>query len=646
MSKRSRRRRPEPPPASVCGLSRPDAAPVSHEPLARRVLTVWWGPVAIASAALAMLAWTWGTWPDVLIDFGVERYIPWRLAQGDVLYRDIAFHNGPFSQYFNALCFGLFGSSLRTLVFSNLVWLALLICLLHYALRQVGSRTAATIACLVFVLLFAFGQYLGIGNYNYVCPYAHEMTHGLTLSLAAVVAAWPADRRQRSRMALGGLALGIAFLTKTEVFLPGAFATATAVALSLWFQRPGWRPTIARVGCFLIAFLVPPTIAFVCLATAMPTAQAMLGTLGTGAVALHRDILDLPFYRRGIGLDQPMHNAWLMLSLTGLEAIILAPAAALGLLLRRPQRFRRVIVAAVFFAMGAILWCLQTHIPWYDMARPLPILMLAMAAAVVASFVRGPRKRADQFRLVRQVSLLVFAMVLLTKIALYARIYHYGFILAMPAVLLLCVAAFDWIPRFLDRRGGFGPVFAAAAAALLSVTIVAHLDVQSQLISAKTCRVGAGADAFWAYAAGDLVNTITAEIAKRTPPAKTLAVFPEGVMINCLTRLRNPTPYIHLMPTELILFGEQRIQAAYQAHPPDLIVFAHKDTSEFGLRFFGQNYGQRLADWVLANYRPVALAGSLPFQNDQFGILLLEKKDGPATEEDAPRRSDMRNGGQ
>ena len=49
--------------------------------------------------ALAMLWWTWGRWPDVLVDFGRELYVPWRLASGDVLYRDVAYLNGPLSAY-------------------------------------------------------------------------------------------------------------------------------------------------------------------------------------------------------------------------------------------------------------------------------------------------------------------------------------------------------------------------------------------------------------------------------------------------------------------------------------------------------------------------------------------------------------------
>jgi len=50
----------------------------------RATLIRWGGPFVIAIAAGAMLRWTWGTWPDVLVDFGRELYVAWRLAEGEV----------------------------------------------------------------------------------------------------------------------------------------------------------------------------------------------------------------------------------------------------------------------------------------------------------------------------------------------------------------------------------------------------------------------------------------------------------------------------------------------------------------------------------------------------------------------------------
>jgi hypothetical protein len=47
------------------------------------------------------------------VDFGAQLYVPWRLAEGDVLYRDIHQHLGPLSSYLNALLFAVFSAATR-----------------------------------------------------------------------------------------------------------------------------------------------------------------------------------------------------------------------------------------------------------------------------------------------------------------------------------------------------------------------------------------------------------------------------------------------------------------------------------------------------------------------------------------------------
>jgi 4-amino-4-deoxy-L-arabinose transferase-like glycosyltransferase len=126
----------------------------------------WFGPALVALAAVAMLVWTWQTWPDVLVDFGVQLYVPWRLTQGQVLYRDIAHYTGPLSVYYNALAFWLFGASLRVLEIANLPILAATIALIYWLALRLGGRICATICGLSFVALFAFAHLTPSGNYN------------------------------------------------------------------------------------------------------------------------------------------------------------------------------------------------------------------------------------------------------------------------------------------------------------------------------------------------------------------------------------------------------------------------------------------------------------------------------------------------
>ena len=77
------------------------------------------------------------------------------------------------------------------------------------------------------------------------------------------------------------------------------------------------------------------------------------------------------------------------------------------------------------------------------------------------------------------------------------------------------------------------------------------------------------------------------------------------------------------MPPELAFYGEPRMLAALDAAPPDYVALVHKDTGEYGARFFGRDYGRDLYRWVRRNYREVATFGATPFHGARFGIALL-----------------------
>ena len=63
--------------------------------------------MVIVGVFAAMVMASRGTWPDALIDFGRELYVPWQLTLGKVLYRDVQSYYGPLSPYINALWFKL-----------------------------------------------------------------------------------------------------------------------------------------------------------------------------------------------------------------------------------------------------------------------------------------------------------------------------------------------------------------------------------------------------------------------------------------------------------------------------------------------------------------------------------------------------------
>ena len=98
--------------------------------------------------------------------------------------------------------------------------------------------------------------------------------------------------------------------------------------------------------------------------------------------------------------------------------------------------------------------------------------------------------------------------------------------------------------------------------------------------------VGSGADAFVADSRAEEVNRILGELDELAPPTATLAAAPEGIMLNYLTRRRSSTPYITLMPVELLMFGEQEILESFRSQPPEFLVLTDEELNDYGFKYF------------------------------------------------------------
>ena len=617
----------------------PRAEPVraaAAEPPARRATYGRIGALAAGLApvlaAAALLRWTWGTWPDVMVDFGREAYAAWQLAEGRALYRDIAWFNGPLSPHVNALAFRVFGASLWTLFLVNAALLALLTALLYGLLGRASDRLSASVACLVLLGVFGFGQLVGIGNYNWIAPYSHEATHGVLLGIAAIAALqhWQ-GRRRAAWVALSGLCLGLSFLTKAEVFV-AAFGGAMAALVLLLRREPLARE---RAGVLALVFscsgLLAVAAAWALLGARLGPAGALRGILGSWRWVFGGEVGELAFYRSGAGLDAPLEHLRAMAVATAGWALALLPALLAAFLARRLRAPSRGLALGLFAAEAMALLAVPES-AWLHAARPLPLFLLAILAAFGVALWRRRREDAPLATLgAIELGLALFALLLLAKMGLNARVYHYGFALAMPATLVVTVALVGWIPALLTRRGAHGYLFRAAALALLAVGVARHLQRTARFIETKTATVASGADAFKSDPIrGPMVDAALAELRRRLPEQASLAVLPEGVMLNFLARRANPTPFVNFMPPELAMFGEPAMLAAFRADPPDFVVLAHKDTSEYGFPLFGRDYGRDLYAWVRANYTPRWQIGyprgAEPLQpGTVFALQLLER---------------------
>lgn len=563
------------------------------------------GGIGLALAIGAMLAWCWQKSPDALVDFGREVYVPWRLAEGQALYRDIAYFNGPLSPYWNAMWFRVFGPSISCLAIVNTLIFAAIVGMSWQILRVIGNRAAAWTGSAVLVLSFGFGQYFVNGNYNYIYPYSHEATHGTALSLAAIFCYWHLLSRDRLvYAALTGAACGLTFLTKPEIFL--ALAVAMAVGIPAACAAQSRARAMRLVGSFFAGLLIVPAVAWLWLRFSLDAETALSGCLGAFRFTFDRNVTSLSFYQDLMGLTQAAESlAAIGKSLAG-YLIVLGSIFTVSIYWPVSTRWRSTVAGATLIAT-AILGATVYMSLFFIALLPLPLILAVVVAWNGRDLKRGWQDVAVRPRQLLRLVFSVFALVLLAKIVLRVQVVHYGFVLAMPGALVLTALWMAWVPAAIDRRGGQGMLIQGAWLGLTAAFVGTCLYGDHLAFAAKTVRVSQGGDAIMALPGfGDAVNAALAEINAVVEPGQSIVVLPEGVMINYLARRVNPTPYLSFLPPELQMFGEGAMLAALEAHPPDFIVWAPRDLSEYGYTDFGQGYAERLANWKDAHYAPLS----------------------------------------
>jgi hypothetical protein len=653
------------------------ATSIARLPLAARpaLPRVHWqtvaGAVALIAVAGGMIVWTWQCWADPLVDFGRECYMPWQMLHGARLYRDLAYFNGPLSPCVNTAVFAVLGASLRSLYLANAVVLLAINWLLWRLLQTVGGRRCAWACLMLFWMLFACGNYVSTANYNYLAPYSHEMTHGLLLALVAMllVKQWIATGRRRWAVGVG-LMLGLLLLTKPEIAMAAMAACVAALVLASRARPLSWgrlptcqnhgrlgnlphdrrhrtsdnrlelvKTVIAAMGGSLLA-VVPAAIWLV---SYLPLHEAIRGLLGAWPQLLNQRVTGMMFYRLVAGLQHPGTQTAIVTFWFCVQLIIVRFACRAALpdhvFHRRWDILLAITAGVMYLAEPSVAGLLNFF-------TPLPLWLVVIGVVAVVRTWREPLECGDSSQLsaienrlrgsgkLRQVaalqkerfpllaSLAVFALALLAKIILNVRICHYGFVLAMPGVMLCVVGAWQ-LGEAIRRRGGRVSRYAAVMGLLLLLGVGPHLAQMAVTLTSRRAEIAAANASLRTTPAKAAVwNAALAKIAATVKSQQTLAVWPQGAMVNFLTARPNPTPYIVLMPPELEMFGEDAVLMEYRRHPPDYVLLFACDTAEYGRGAFGAGYARQLAAWLRAHYRRVEMFGRVPLQPAEPGAEL------------------------
>ena len=593
----------------------------------------------------ALLAFGWDRGPDVLVDFGRELYVPWRLVEGDVLHRDIAWFNGPLAPWALEGWMRVFGVSLDALQALNALVIAACTLLLIALLSRAASPRIGFAGGATFLCVFAVAQQGAIGNFQFLAPYSHGITFGFLAGLVALEALARGHASQNWRWyLLGGMGAGAAFLTKAEISLAVGAACGVMIVAALLRAEP----KKARLGKF-VAFQVGTALAvgaaYMRLHAQLDGDGAFRALLGTWPYALDDRARDLAFYTKMRGMDQPLANLYRMAGWTlGLGTFAAVVLLIGGRVVATGRRGAEGVAFAGSVIAGLVALKFVT-IKW--LLLPIPFLLVARGGAVLRRMLltQGEGRTRDGNDPAR-LAFLAFGLALLAKVLLAPMARQYGFVLAVPGTMVVVALLVHCIPHWANKPGeqgiglrvtggmGLDPAargrrrrgMAAAGLGLVAVFCFANLYATKGRFARKTTQVGAGPDRLWA---DGFRGTVIAELVRdrdgRMGPDDTLLVLPEGILVNYLLRRRTPTRFVNFMPPELVFFDEDAIVEEMAAAPPDFVALIHRPTTDYGHPFIGEGYGEPIMEWIRARYGEVRRIGDDPFKPDAkaFGAAVL-----------------------
>ncbi|MDX2030683.1 MAG: glycosyltransferase family 39 protein [Blastocatellia bacterium] len=556
-----------------------------------------WG---IALVFLAMLTVSWRRWTSPISDTGREMDLPWRLLNGEWLYRDVHYIYPPLSPWLNAGLYRVFGAHWDALLGSGVVGGTLIAALCYRIARRLLSPAESSLAA-AGVIVWCVFKPAG----NLISPYSFAALHGMILGLGAMLLtlryAESAGRSAAGNLLGAGVLLGLAAITKQEFALAGA----ATVAAGVFYLRRGQR----REACRDLALAGIPA--------ALITSIVYGGMLrAIGARTLIEDChlfythlpASLVYYNaHRTGFDRPLFS---LLQILGAAALMVAVARTIAILAQEERRRqpRAWLLTAVCLAVVLGVRLLSGSQWDGSPLRALPLLLLLIL------FLEWRRRVNGAFS--PQLFILAFySLAVLARVALRVPSggAFGGFFLPTSLIVLLYlllhslpvgVAGFSRNPDAGRRAYRIGlALFLTMLCATAIVFGVRYRKNFSFEIATPRARL------FLPKSSGPAIAQALQFLEAETRPGESIAVLPEGSDLAFLAGRRMPLRHQILIPGLMLPEDEQAAIARLRDERVRYILILNRPMREFGAERFGRDFYPDLGRWVEQNYRQVRLFG-------------------------------------
>lgn len=601
----------------------------------RQVITNVSSLCILLAIGFFMLFVSWRRWSLIILDFGRELYIPWKLSMGGVLYRDIYVdHYGPFSPYLNAFLFKMFGVNIMTLAFFNMGVVIIITYCIYRFFRHTANSVTGMMTAVTFLSVFAFK----FPNYNYITPYAYALTHGIALSFFSILAFYQYIRKQNTFwVVIIGLFIGTIFLTKLEVFFASIAAIGTGFIV-LWRVEHFPLHKIIKVSAILLFSLLLPTAVFtVYFSFFMPFQEAFLSILTQYRQLFETAVTSNAFYLTATGRIASFFYLGKILLVTGCYVLLLFLVWSVARLVERiSSTYYRMIIMIVAGASALFLLYFMNDVPWNWLDVRIPFAFQVVVAVMGIFYGRSIWKsRKDKGKALDALPMLVFiifAFVMVWKVILRVTLNVYGFALTMPATLVVVAGLVYHVPRLAAKNAQSAMFIRALSVILVAMFLVMEIGVVSDTYLTRNYLIDTGKERIITYDAvlnieGPVIDETLKKINEKIRPDENFLVIPEGILLNYLTRRETPSPYTSFLLGDLVMHHEEKMVERLSRRLPDYVILIDRSVSEWGFKKFGVDTGTKVSGWVIKNYIPIYTIGNIPFQGSQLcrGVIIAKR---------------------
>lgn len=594
---------------------------------ARRLL-VCLDLIVLIGILIGFVVLTWGRWAHPIVDFGREVYVPWRLCEGEILYRDIAYLFGPLPPYWNAFLFKIFGVSLQTLRFAD-VGLTCAITVLIYRLFYLClGRFEAFFLTLCFISLFATSFGMGWNMY-YLAPYSHNPLFAIFFGFIALnLLQSYGQKSSEAKLFTLGAVLGLQCLSRIEIFCLFVIGILVGFLIQAKNRGSSAKDSAFKISLLCLGILIPVTAAFLYFFVVLKSVDALLYILG--------------YQKNWVNLSQvyiytKQYVQWkLNLVLGSFSFLWCAYLCAIVYLASRELANIKQMknpgfnIAWIFF-LAVLFGCLGFTIGT-EFIYHVPRSQSIFAVIAGSYFFRRMKKAANDAERNSSwvmLTLCVIALLMMVKTPLLAWLYGYALLYNLPGCLLLGVCLMTIFAGRMEKLFSAGRFVRTLAAVIIIVMGVNVMSRSYGKLMLRKTRISNGVETMYSlgkenrWGPGESVNKFIAWTKSQLGPNDTFVCLPEGVMLNYLTRHKVSGRDITYMPAEIAVFGEESMLADLKQRAPDYFVLIHTNAFPYGMDNFSEDYLPMIKNWVISNYNHVWTSSKV-FDN-RFSILVMKK---------------------